>query len=361
MTASPANYRHLNRMRLLATLPVLVAAVITTGVNYLQALALNEGVGNGGWRDSLVRSWVNTANSPDLVATVVAGLVHLVPVLLLAIIVAGFWERIFSVARGRPFNRACIVIAVLFTMLSHPAIPLFHVVFGLSFAMVFGYAVFGGDGKTFLAPALVGAVVVQVSFPGALNDHPIWTGLNGHDGTNLLAAYHQQGQAALEWNGLGWWDLFMGAAQGMMGSTAIPAIMLGAAILVAGHLASLRLLAGLAVGMLAGSLICLAIAGGDPAAGILNFPWHWHLITGGLVFAMAFIATDPTASCGTNHGRWIQGILTGLLVVLVRVVNPAHPDGINSVLLLVSVLAPVIDHGVTWFNIRRRMRVRLRT
>ncbi len=355
MAAKP--YHHLGRLRLLATLPVLLAGVITTGRNYLQALQLNGSQGAGGWRDRLVKAWVDEPDSNGMVDAVVTGLIHLVPVLILALVVVGVWERVFTVTRRRPFNRACIGIAVLFTLLSHPAIPLFQVVFGLSFAMVFAYAAFGGDGRTFLAPALVGAVVVQVSFPGALNSHPVWTGLGGHDGTNLLAAYHQQGSAALEWAGIGWWDAFMGAAQGAIGATAVPAILLGAAILIHGRLASLRLLAGIAIGVIAGSLICQLIARGDPTPGILALPWYWHLVSGSLAFAAVFIATDPASSAATNPGRWIQGILIGLLVVLLRVVNPSHPDGVYSVLLLASMLAPVIDHGVAWVNIRRRMQV----
>ncbi len=355
MSRINTSYHDLNRLRLLATLPVLLAAVVTTGSNFLEALVPSDAVGD--WRTNLVMSWISPAEDYGFAEIVLAGLVHLLPVLLISMITVGVWERIFAVARQRAFNPACVVIAVLFTLLSHPAIPLFQVVFGLSFAMVFAYGVFGGDGRTFLPPALVGVIVVQVSFPGALKDHPIWTSLNGHDGTKLLAAYHQEGTAALEWAGLGWWQAFLGGAQGMMGATAIPAILLGGAILVYAGLVSLRLLAGIILGVIAGSLISQGIGSAGTQAGVLMLPWYWHLVTGSLAFAAVFIATDPAASSNTNPGRWIQGILTGLLIVLMRVVNPGHADSVYSVLLLICILAPVIDHGVVWFNIRRRMRL----
>ncbi len=355
MTGGAGTYHDLNRLRLLATLPVLLAAVITTGRNYLVSLSLIDDT-TGDWQSNLMMSWVGPGGNYGMPVIIVAGLIHLLPVLVISLITVGVWERIFAVARQRAFNPACVVIAILFTLLSHPAIPLFQVVFGLSFAMVFAYGVFGGDGRTFLPPALVAIIVVQVSFPGALKDHPIWTGLNGHDGTNLLAAFHEQGTAALQWSGIGWWDAFLGGAQGLMGATAMPAILLGAAILIYAGLASLRLLAGIVLGVIVASLLGQWLGAGNPQAGVLLFPWYWHLVTGSLAFAAIFIATDPAASSSTNAGRWIQGMLIGLLVVLLRLVNPGHADIIYSVLLLICILAPVIDHGVAWFNIRKRMR-----
>ncbi len=350
MIRGSSTYHNLNRLRLLATLPVLLAAVVTTGSNYLESLVLTGG--STDWQAELIMSWLNPSTGYGWFAVLLSGLIHLLPVLVIALITVGVWERVFAVVRQRAFNPACVIIAILFTLLSHPAIPLFQVVFGLSFAMVFAYGVFGGDGRTFLPPALVGIIVAQVSFPGVLKDHPIWTGINGHDGSNLLAVFDQQGTA-----GLGWWDAFFGGAQGVMGATTIPAILLAAAILVYAGLASLRLLAGIILGVVAGSLISQWTGAGNPEAGVLMFPWYWHLVSGSLALAAVFIATDPAASSNTNPGRWIQGVLTGLLIVLLRVVNPGHADGVYSVLLLICILAPVIDHGVTWFNVRRRMRL----
>ncbi len=346
-------YRRLARLSLLALLPVLAWSVISTGRRYLDAAALHGG-GADGWRDhAIVALGVDTARS-SAVDVLVVGLVHLLPVLVLTIIAGGVWERVFAVARGRPFDPAYLVYAVLFTLLCHPAVPLGQALFGLSFGLVFAYAVFGGAGRTFLNPALVGVVAMQVSFPGALTDHPLWTGLAGHGGTTLLDAYHREGMAAFAWSGIDWGGAILGRAQGLMGETALPAILVGGAILVAARLASIRIIAGAVIGIVLGSLVANAVGNGMADGGLATLPWHWHLVLGGAAFGVVFLATDPSASTTTNAGRWIQGILTGLLVVLLRVATPAHADAVYPAILMVSMLAPLIDHGVVAHNIRRR-------
>jgi Na+-transporting NADH:ubiquinone oxidoreductase subunit B len=115
------------------------------------------------------------------------------------------------------------------------------------------------------------------------------------------------------------------------------------------HIASWRLLAGQLIGV-----IVVATIGNIVGGGILDMPWYWHLVLGSFAFVAVYIATDPSSSSSTNAGRWVQGVLAGGLVVFIRVVNPSHPDSVIPVLLLVSMLAPLIDHVVMWFNIRRR-------
>ena len=340
----------IQQLRLCATLPVIIAACINTGHQFL--IAASAGADTvGDWRASLIQNFDIDPGQPGIVGVLVAGLVHLLPPLVVAIITGGVWERLFSEARGRPLEKGFIYSAILFVLLMHPAIPLFHVVFGMSFAIVFGSAVFGGDGKTFVTPALLGAAVVQISFPAALIGHPVWQGLNGHAGTSLFSLFHEQGSAALPWEGFEIGSAFIGNTQGMMGTTSVAAIIIAAVILIYGRLASWRIVAGSLIGVIGAAIICNII--GD---GILDMPWYWHLLAGSLIFGITFIATDPGASCVTNSGRWIQGVLTGLLLVLLRIVNPSHSDSMVPVLLLVSMLAPLIDHGIIWLNIRNRMR-----
>ena len=335
-------------MRLWATLPVIVAACINTGHQFLLATGPDP---VSGWRARIIQNFDIDSGQPGIGGILIAGLVLLLPPLLLAIITGGVWERIFSEVRSRPMEKGFVYSAILFVLLMHPAIPLFHVVFGMSFAIVFGSAVFGGDGKTFITPALLGAAVVQISFPTALIDHPVWHGLNGHAGTTIFSLFHEQGSAALPWAGFEIGAAFIGNTQGMIGTTSVGAIIISAIILIYGRIASWRIIAGALIGVLGA-----AIVGNFLGDGILDMPWYWHLLAGGLIFGITFIATDPGACCATNQGRWIQGILTGLLLVLLRVVNPSHSDATVSVLLLVSMLAPLIDHGVMWHNIRNRMR-----
>ncbi len=221
----------------------------------------------------------------------------------------------------------------------------------MSFSIIFAHGIFGGEGRGFLNPALVGVAFVQITFPSALNNHPWWSELNGYAGTRHLATFHQQSVDGFLWTDYQWWDAFVGTVQGLMGTTSVLAILIGAAVLLYGRIASWRLLAGQLIGVI-GIVTVINMAGG----GILDMPWYWHVVLGSYAFTAVFIATDPASSAATNAGRWIQGLLSGALVVFFRVVNPSHPDGVIPVLLLMSLSAPLIDHIVIWFNIRIRAR-----
>lgn len=348
---SVSSLTHFHVVRALALLPVFVAAVANTGYQYLRALSAVGGKATDDWRDATVSSLGLDYIDPSLFDIAAAGLIHLVPVLCTAIIVGGLWERIFSMSRHHQFDVGVVVIALVFTLLLPPAASLTHVAFGMSFAMVFGRGIFGGEGKTFVNPALLGVVVMQISFPIALTDHPLWTGVAGYEGTRTLALFHAEGGVGLADSGISWWNAFLGATQGMMGTTSVLAVLVGGAVLVLSGFAAWRLIAGVVLGIVLAATFCNLLGGG-----ILALPWHWHLVLGSVAFGTMFVATDPASSASTNSGRWAQGILMGALIVMIRVVNPSHPDGVLVVLFLGSMLAPLIDHVVIMFNIRQRAR-----
>lgn len=336
-------------LRLIAIVPVLVAAIVNTGYQYLVAVDLNGGAGAGDWRERVAGFLKIDHSNLGAYDILVAGLVHLLPVFAMAFLTVGLWERIFSHKRNLRFDVGVIYTALLFSLLMPPGVSFFSVVFGMSFAMVFAHGIFGGEGKAFLNPALVGAAVLQISFPSALADHPLWVNLNGYAGTRFFSIYHQQGTDSLAWVGPDWWDAFLGSTQGLIGTTSVFAVLIGAAVLIYGHIASWRLLAGQLIGVIVVTTICNVLGGG-----IMGMPWYWHLVLGGFAFTAVFIATDPSSSSSTNAGRWVQGIMIGALIVFMRVANPSHPDSVIPVVLLASMLAPLIDHVVMWFNIRRR-------
>lgn len=320
-----------------------------TGYQYLIARAARGDAGAGDWRDNFAHFFNVDPTSPGIFDIVTSGLIHLLPVIIIALIFAGLWERIFADIRNRRFDTGVVYTALLFTLLMPPGVAFLHVAFGISFAMVFAHGIFGGEGKSFLNPALVAVAVVQISFPSALTSHPLWVSLNGYAGTKNLASYDQQITDGLAWSEFGWWEAFYGTTQGLMGTTSMLTVVLGAAILIYGRIASWRLLAAQLIGVIIVATTANLIGGG-----ILDMPWYWHLVLGSFAFGAVFIATDPSTSASTNSGRWIQGILAGGLVVFLRIVNPSHPDSVIPVLLLVSMLAPLIDHIVVWFNIRQR-------
>ncbi|MFT5112929.1 MAG: Na+-transporting NADH:ubiquinone oxidoreductase subunit B [Parasphingorhabdus sp.] len=347
--------QRISTLRLLATVPVLIAAIFNTGSQFLLALDIQNGQGVGDWRETIIHNLGVSPVRQGILETGTAGLVHLLPLLIFAILTGALWERTFSVKRDRPFETGFIYTAILFTLLMHPGISLVHVVFGMSFAVVFGSGIFGGNDKSIVTPALLGAAVVQISFPGALTDHPLWSGLSGYSGTTIFAAYHQQGDTALAWADIDRWGAFFGSTQGLIGTTSVAAILLGGLVLVYARIASLHIISGIIIGVVLTSLVFNQLGGG-----ISDMSWSWHFLLGALAFGTIFIATDPVVSSSTPVGRWIQGLLTGVLFVFMRVVNPSHSDGVIQVLLLMSMLSPLIDHGVIWMNIRRRVKSSVR-
>jgi len=239
------------------------------------------------------------------------------------------------------------------TLLMPPGVSLAHLAVGMSFAIVFGKCIFGGEGKTFVNPALVGAVVMLISFPTALTGHPLWSGIAGYGGTRAFALYHQLGNDGLASAGIDWWGAFFGNLQGMMGTTSLLAIGLGGAMLIVTRIASWRLILGQLLGLM---LVVTLFNLFGSEQGITTLAWYWHVVLGSFAFGAVFLATDPASSASTNAGRWVQGLIVGALVVMMRVANPAHPDGVILAVLMGSILAPLIDHVVIWFNVKQRAR-----
>jgi Na+-transporting NADH:ubiquinone oxidoreductase subunit B len=350
---APISLARIQAIRLLALVPVLIAAVINTGQKYLSALNAIGGIDEGDWRDGVVRGLGLDYSDPAMLDVLAAGLVHVLPVLGMALLVGGVWEQLFSTYRRRQRESGLLVIAVLMTLLMPPGVSLVHLSVGMSFAIVFGKGIFGGEGKTFLNPALVGAVVMLISFPTALTGHPLWTGIAGYGGTRALALYHNEGSDGLASAGIDWWGAFLGDLQGMMGTTSLLAIGLGGVVLIVTRIASWRLILGQLLGLMLVVTLGNLFAG---ERGIATLPWHWHVVLGSFAFGAVFLATDPASSASTNAGRWVQGLVVGALVVMMRVVNPAHPDGVVLAILMGSILAPLIDHVVIWFNVKQRAR-----
>jgi Na+-transporting NADH:ubiquinone oxidoreductase subunit B len=340
-------------IRLLALVPVLTVAVINTGHQYLSGLNAVGSIDEGSWREGAVHSLGLDYSDPSMMDVIAAGLIHVLPVLGMALLVGGVWEQLFATYRRRPRESGLLLIAVLLTLLMPPGVSLVHLAVGMSFAVVFGKGIFGGEGKTFLNPAVLGAAMMMISFPTALTGHPLWTGIAGYGGTRAFALYHAGGAEGLASAGIDWWGAFLGNLQGMMGTTSVLAIGLGGALLIVTRIASWRLMLGQLLGVALAASLCNVFGGAQGAASLL---WHWHLVLGSFAFGAVFLATDPASSAATNAGRWAQGFVIGALLVTIRVANPAHPDGVVLAILMASVLAPLIDHVVVWFNLKQRAR-----
>jgi Na+-transporting NADH:ubiquinone oxidoreductase subunit B len=224
----------------------------------------------------------------------------------------------------------------------------------MSFGVVIGKEVFGGTGKNFLNPALTGRAFLFFAYPAEISGDGVWTAVDGFSGATPLMLAAQGGVEAIQAAGVTWWSAFFGTIQGSIGATSTLFIIVGAAFMLFTGVASWRIMAGVFIGVVATALMFNGIGSDtNPAFGL---PWHWHMVLGGLAFGLVFMATDPVSASMTETGKWIYGFLIGFMTVLIRVLNPAYPEGVMLAILFGNLFAPLIDWFVVQANVRRRRR-----
>ncbi|MCG7549491.1 NADH:ubiquinone reductase (Na(+)-transporting) subunit B [Pseudoalteromonas sp. Of7M-16] len=266
-------------------------------------------------------------------------------------IVGGFWEVLFASVRKHEVNEGFFVTSVLFALILPATIPLWQVALGITFGVVVAKEVFGGTGRNFLNPALAGRAFLFFAYPGDISGDTVWTAVDSFSGATYL------GQAAigsLDYSNMQlWWNAFYGFIQGSVGETSTLALAIGGLFLMYVRIASWRIILGTFLGMVVMSTL-LNMIGSDTNA-TFAMPWHWHLVLGGFAFGMFFMATDPVSASFTDKGKWAYGALIGVMVVLIRVVNPAYPEGMMLAILFANLFAPLFDHFVVQSNVKRRL------
>lgn len=305
-----------------------------------------------GWRFGLIGALAGFDPS-SVWDNFIQGAAYFLPVYLTTFIVGGFWEVLFASVRKHEVNEGFFVTSVLFALILPPVIPLWQVALGISFGVVIGKEVFGGTGKNFLNPALVGRAFLFFAYPAQMSGDAVWTSVDGFAGATALSVAATSGMEQVAAGGLSWWNAFVGLEQGSMGETSALAIFIGGAFLLLTKIASWRIVSGVMLGMIATSYLFNFI--GSETNPMFAMPWYWHLVVGGFAFGMIFMATDPVSASMTNTGKWVFGALIGVMVVLIRVVNPAFPEGMMLAILFANLCAPLIDHFVVQANIKRRL------
>ena len=334
----------------IATIPCILMALYNTGLQVNTAIA-SLGVPPG-WRTAVI-SGLGIGFDPDSIfANMMHGLMYFLPIYLVTLIVGGIWEVIFATVRGHEVNEGFLVTSMLYTLILPPAVPLWQVALGISFGVVIGKEVFGGTGKNFLNPALVGRAFLYFAYPAYMSGDTIWTPVDGFSGATALAVSASDGYQQLAAHGVTWMDAFLGTIQGSLGETSTLACMIGLAFLLITKIANWRLIVGCLGGMIGFSLLLNAI--GSDSNPMFAMPWYWHLVLGGYAFGLAFMVTEPVSASHTNAGRYIYGALIGFMVVMIRVINPAFPEGMMLAILFGNVFAPLIDWFVVRANILRR-------
>jgi Na+-transporting NADH:ubiquinone oxidoreductase subunit B len=338
----------------IALLPCIVMALWNTG--YQAQLAIAKGAAPlDSWQSWLWATIGLPYNFDNPILCVVFGALQFLPIYAVTMLAGGIAEPLFAMVRKHEVNEGFLVSGLLIPLTLPPTIPLWMVVLGTLFGLVIGKEVFGGSGMNFLNPALVARAFLFFAYPAAMSGDMAWiaadmSATDSVSGATLLA------QAAVTHNVLdaqSWWAAFWGSIPGSMGETSAFACLLGALFLVATGVGSYRTMGGVVIGTVAMALIFnLTGSTTNPMFGV---PWHWHMVMGGWGFGMAFMATDPVSSAFTDRGKWIYGIMIGFLVVLIRVVNPAYPEGMMLAILFMNMFAPLIDHFVVKANINRRL------
>lgn len=305
-----------------------------------------------GWRGWLLEL-VAAYDAGNWWDCMIYGAVFYIPIYATTFIVGAFWEILFATQRGHEINEGFFVTSVLFSLTLPASIPLWQVAVGISFGIVIGKEIFGGTGKNFLNPALTGRAFLYFAYPAQLSGDAVWTAVDGFSGATALGIAALNGMEGVLASGMTWTDAFLGKMQGSMGETSTLAIFIGGFFLLLTRTAAWRIVLGVFMGMVGMSLLFNGI--GSETNPMFSMPWYWHMVLGGFAFGMMFMATDPVSASMTNTGKWFYGGLIGVMAVLIRVINPAFPEGIMLAILFANLFAPLIDWFVVQANIKRRL------
>lgn len=332
--------------------PCVLVALYNTGYQANTAMASMKIASAPGWRGALLSALGIGYDPSSIWACMWHGFLYFFPIYVVTLMAGGVWEALFAGIRGHEINEGFLVTSILYLLTLPPNTPLWQVALGVSFGVVVGKEVFGGTGKNFLNPALTGRAFLFFAFPGQMSGDEVWTAVDGFSGATALSMGASGGIEAIHQAGITWTQSFLGQMQGSLGETSTLACILGAVFLIYTGVASWRIMAGVTLGMILTVLLFNMI--GSDTNPMFALPWYWHLVLGGFAFGTVYMATDPVTAAMTDAGRWIFGALIGFMTILIRVANPAFPEGMMLAILFANVFAPVIDYGVVQVHLRRR-------
>ncbi len=338
----------------IATIPAILWGMYNTGYQANSAIATLGPDSATGWRIAILQVFGISLNPDSIFANVMHGLMYFLPIYITTLVAGGIFEVIFATVRGHEVNEGFLVTSMLYTLIMPATAPLWQVALGIIFGVVIGKEVFGGTGKNFLNPALVGRAFLYFAYPAQMSGDSVWTPVDGFSGATALGISAAEGVQALAADGTTWANAFFGQIQGSFGETSTLACMIGLAFLLMTKIANYRLIVGCLAGTI-GFTLLLNLIGSDTNP-MFAMPWYWHIVLGGYAFGLAFMVTEPVSASHTNMGRYIYGALIGIMVVMIRVINPAFPEGMMLAILFGNVFAPLIDYFVVQANIKRRAR-----
>ena len=326
------------------------------------------GIYNAGYQAQM-----SVNESIGFVECMIKGSILVVPIIITSYAVGGLWEGLFACVRRHPINEGFLVTGMLFPLTLPPTIPLWQVAIGISFGVVIGKEVFGGTGMNILNPALTARAFCFFTYPAQISGDKVWIATPDHiwwntsspgelvDGfsgaTALAKAASTPGSQniieQLHTANFNMSNLFIGLVPGSIGETSALACLIGAGFLIIAGVGNFRNILATIIGGVFTAAVLAAVAP-DTLPGIFHLPAHYHLVMGGFMFGAVFMTTDPVSSAATNNGRWVYGFLIGVVAIIIRVVNPAYPEGMMLAILFMNIFAPFIDYWVVKAHMKRR-------
>ena len=303
--------------------------------------------------------------STSWIDNLVTGFIAILPIIAVTFISGAFWELLFGVVRKHPISEGFLVTCALIPLTLPPSIPLWQVAVATSFGIVIGKEIFGGVGMNIFNPALMARAFLYFTYPADISGDKVWAlAPDGYSGPTALSipagkinenAINLLNKASSELIfDFSWINMFMGWIPGSIGETNKWLILIGALFLTYIGITSWRIMLGSVLGMTIMALITNVLAPYSSNT-MLTIPPHYHLVMGSFMFGTVFMATEPVTASHTDLGRWIYGILIGMLTVIIRSINPAYPEGIMLAVLLMNAFSPLIDYFVVQKNIKNRL------
>ena len=327
--------------------PVILMAMYNTGLQ-IHLATETSGIQPTGWRVDLL-TILGLGINGSIVSNFVHGALYFIPIFIVTQIAGGLCEVTFATVRKHEINEGFLVTGLLFPLTLPATIPLWQVAIGIAFGVIVAKEIFGGTGKNFINVALAGRAFLYFAYPAQISGDAVWTAVDGYTGATILGQAALGGMSAVSHD---WFSAFIGFVPGSMGETSALACLLGAGYLIFTGIGSWRIMLSVVLSTVALSGLLNVI--GSSTNPMFEMSPAWHLVVGGFAFGTVFMATDPVTATMTIKGKWFYGALIGVMTVLVRVVNPAFPEGIMLAILFANCFAPLIDYFVMNANIKRR-------
>lgn len=330
----PIDMKRIMTVVIIALMPALLFGCYNTGLQHFRSVGIDPGLLQAFW----------------------FGFIRLLPLIIVSYGVGLGIEFAAAQIRGHEINEGYLVTGLLIPLIMPIDIPLWMLALAVAFSVILGKEVFGGTGMNILNPALLARAFLFFSYPAWMSGDNVWTEgmvtckniIDGYSGATPLAICAAGDMGNLP----SFMEMFIGTIPGSVGETSTIAILLGAVILLITGVGSWKIMLGVVGGGATMGLLFNVIS----ANAYMDVPFYYHFVMGGFAFGAVFMATDPVTASQTEKGKWIYGFMIGLLSVIIRVLNPAYPEGVMLAILLMNVFAPLIDYFVVQSNIKKRLR-----